>query len=184
MPQLLTKDLQVRFDHALVAAGAPIADVWQPGLSDDEIDALSDHYNIRLPEEARAWWRWHNGTPDGSLAEITPARQPKTLQYTLELFTELRGVRRDVQGVDSRLRPVSDSPWIFFACDGPVDAPVPIWVGDHGGETEFALPSIGELIATWAGLIESGVYRIDEDGEWEEPEWEALPEHARQHGYY
>jgi hypothetical protein len=184
MPRLLTEDLQVRFDGALAAAGAPIVDAWRPGLSDDEIDTLSNRYNLRLPNEARAWWRWHNGVVEGSLAEITPARIPATLQRTLDTFAELRGVHLDLDGVDGRLKPLSDAPWIFFACDGPADAPVPIWVGDHGVESRLALPSIGELVATWAELIETGVYRIDQDGEWEDPEWEALPEHVRQHGYY
>ncbi len=31
-----------------------------PGLSDAEMDALTDPLGLRLPPEARAWWGWHD----------------------------------------------------------------------------------------------------------------------------
>jgi hypothetical protein len=184
IPQLLTPELLTRFDHALHAAGAEIAQSWRPGLNDAEMDALAEAHGIVLPDEARAWWRWHNGTTPGSTAELTPGRVPLTLQSTLENFVELRDVIRDVEDAEARLKPISDAPWIYFACDVPRDAPVPIYVGDHGAESVLALPSIGELVAIWIDLIETGVYRVEDDGVWANTKWEGLPERVQKLGVY
>lgn len=42
--------------------GADIARALQGGLTDGEIDALMAPLGIRLPDELRIWWGWHNGT--------------------------------------------------------------------------------------------------------------------------
>jgi hypothetical protein len=41
--------------------GAPISDALRPGLTDAEIGALTAPLGLVLPEEARRWWRWHDG---------------------------------------------------------------------------------------------------------------------------
>ncbi len=61
----------------LLAALAELEQVWeqrdipirhhlQPGLTDVEIEQIMAPTGLTLPEEARAWWRWHNGVPDGT----------------------------------------------------------------------------------------------------------------------
>ena len=39
-----------------------VVDHLGPGLSDAEMDALTEPVGIILPEEARVWWGWHDGT--------------------------------------------------------------------------------------------------------------------------
>lgn len=39
----------------------PIAGSLRPGLSDAEMDPLTEPLGIRLPREARTWWGWHDG---------------------------------------------------------------------------------------------------------------------------
>ena len=41
--------------------GAPVAEKAAPGLTDAQIDVLMAPVGIDLPDELRAWWRWHNG---------------------------------------------------------------------------------------------------------------------------
>lgn len=53
-------DLLERFASALRARGIPVDDLM-PGLGDDEIDEITGPVGLELPEEVRAWWRWHDG---------------------------------------------------------------------------------------------------------------------------
>ena len=56
-----------------------------PGLTDQQIDTLTAPYGIDLPEEARVWWRWHNGRhADVGHAQYFPLPVPLRL-------TEQRG---------------------------------------------------------------------------------------------
>lgn len=58
------------FESSLRAVGAPIVKHREPGLDDAAIDELIVPLDLQLPDEARVWWRWHNGTvPD------TPGRE-------------------------------------------------------------------------------------------------------------
>ena len=54
----------------------------RPGLTDAEMDALTEPLGIVLPEEARVWWGWHDGTDPhfidpiqgGKFAMLAPGR--------------------------------------------------------------------------------------------------------------
>jgi hypothetical protein len=48
---------------ALRAQGAPIVDHLNAGIADAELDVLTAPLGIKLPAEARAWWRYANGVP-------------------------------------------------------------------------------------------------------------------------
>ncbi|MCW2995501.1 MAG: hypothetical protein JWQ18_2996 [Conexibacter sp.] len=83
-----------------------------------------------------------------------------------------------------RLSPVSEQPWIFFDCSGARDAPVPIWVGGHGEDDRYALPSIGELVVIWIELIEIGAHAVDDSGAWKDTDWDLVPERVQQLGVF
>ena len=55
----LLGELEVRWR----AQEAPILERLTPGLSVEEIDAVTAPLGVRLPAEARLWWQWHNGVP-------------------------------------------------------------------------------------------------------------------------
>lgn len=168
--RILTGDLLDEFDDALRWIGAAITEIWKPGLSDDEIDALTQPLGLQLPEEARKWWRWHNGFSPEVRAprwDITPNRPLFDLQMTLDDFESSREAVLQLEGATARLSPVGNVPWIFFDCEGARDAPVPIYVGDHGYGQQLVLPSIGELVAVWIDLIRTGVYTTDANGNWQ-----------------
>jgi hypothetical protein len=186
MTHVLNSDILADFERALRSVDAAITRAWQPGLDDDQIDALVQPLGLDLPDEARTWWRWHDGCPTGTHpaeAELTPRRPLFDLVLTLDDFESFRGATLQLEGSDARLQPVGDQPWIFFACDGPRDAPVPIYVGGHGEGHRLALPSIGELVLTWTRLIDEGGYTTDADGLWEW-DFEKIPEDIRRIGVY
>ena len=60
---MLDRQLLGELEARWHAEGAPITERLTPGLSDEEIDAITAPLGIRLPAEARLWWQWHNGVP-------------------------------------------------------------------------------------------------------------------------
>lgn len=185
MTDLLDDELLAAFEAALTSVDAAITRVWAPGLSDAEIDSLTAPHGFALPEEARRWWRWHNGVtvdvrPPAN--EITPRRPLLTLAESLGVFASDREARRQVHGVDHWLMPVSDRPFLFFACGGPPDAPVPVFA-EEDLDPEPAMASIGELVKAWTELIETGAFTTDANGLWEW-DFEKVPEAIRRLGIY
>ncbi len=83
MPELLTLGLLERLDRTLRDLGAAIVDHWQPGLSRDQIDTMTEPHGFRLPDEAALWWGWHNGS---GTAELTPTRRAASLEAAMAGF--------------------------------------------------------------------------------------------------
>jgi hypothetical protein len=186
MTTMLNDDILADFDQALRAAGAKITAAWAPGLSNAEIDALTQPFDLALPEEARRWWRWHNGVVTGTPGtdwSLTPRRSLFDLATALEIFGSSREDRAELDGVHSWIQPVGEKPLIFFACDGPDDEPVPVYTQQDIEDPILALPSIGELVALWAQLIRNGAFTTDDDGLWT---WsfEKVPQGVRRLGIY
>jgi len=182
-PRLLDNDLLDRFEARLRKEGAAIVDHWAPGLTDAQIDELLVPLGIDLPEEARRWWRWHDGAPPEAPA-ISPRRAHVPLRDAAEFNAALRDEMPELYGLDRLLSPVSDMPMVYFHCAVPRDAPVPIYVqGDWVADPELVLPSIGELVEVWIGLLDRGVWRTDAAGLWE---WdhERLPPDVLEFGIY
>jgi hypothetical protein len=182
----LDDELLGHFERALHAVGAAITQVWAPGLDDAEIDALTAPHGFQLPEEARRWWRWHNGFVAGARPpdmDLTPRRPLMDLAETLELYGASRGAWLQLYGFDRWLMPMADRPSVYFACDGAPEDPVPIHTQQDIEEPIQALPSIGELVKTWTELIETGVFTTNAHGHWE---WDfgKIPQPIRQLGIY
>lgn len=186
MTAFLDDQLLDEFTRALTSAGAAITHTWAPGLSDAEIDALIEPHDLVLPEEARRWWRWHNGCVEGTRpprTDILPRRALKSLEETLALYAEAKDTDRDVYGADRWLSPVSDVPRLWFVCSGAVHEPVPICMQEDVDDPEAVLPSIGELVRTWTELIDTSAFTTDANGDWE---WhfERIPQDVLQLGVY
>lgn len=170
-PAVLDRALLDQFDARLRALGAAIVDAWGPGLTDDAIDALVRPIGIDLPEEARVWWRWHNGVRPDTPPEawdIMPDRSLCPLEDSLDLYVEQRDWTRDAGFPEVLLNPDSAHPIILFQCAGERNAPVPIYVMDDWSDQapRLALPSIGELVRTWITYIDRGLATTTADGRW------------------
>ena len=78
--------------------GAPIADALAPGLSSDEIDALTMSAELTVPPGLKLWWGWHNGI-DPSCGD--PAASDTGMAYnliSLQQALEIRAMLLDVCG--------------------------------------------------------------------------------------
>lgn len=150
----------------------------------NQIDELLLPAGIDLPEEARVWWRWHNGTRDDApvIARDFARRQP--LSLVVDAYEHQRATDVELYGLDGLLRPISEMPVIYFDCSGPRDAPVPIYsLNDWTDDARLALSSIGDLVLTWISLIDRGVWVTRPDGTWA---WdhERIPQDVLQNGIY
>lgn len=169
MAVFLDVGLLERLDAELRALGAPIVDAWAPGITDEEIDAVLLPLDIDLPEEARVWWRWHNGTrEDAAMIDRHLWRRfPMSLEATAELYASAREDTEYLWSIDKWLCPAIEKPEIFFCCDRPRAEPVPIYTqNDNADIPKEVLPSIGELVLAWLELLERGVWTLRRDGIW------------------
>lgn len=166
---------------------APVCSALLPGLTDAEIDETLRPLGLSLPEEARRWWRWHNGTRPSA---PVPARQlgPGHIFLTLaeavtdcEMYREVASTATEGEGgalwKASWLPMTSHKGPPVIDCSGPLDSPAPVRSfsfeePDAGAE---GVGSIAELIALWCQAMESGAWRFDGNaGHWLY-DWTALP---------
>lgn len=170
MTTVLDRELLDKFEARLRGVGALIVDAWAPGLTDAEIDSLLLPLDVDLPEEARVWWRWHNGwRPDSSqLARaIIPGRWLTSLQVAAQEYEDFRDPMRDAGDPEGLVSPVGRKPTLYFHCSGPRDVPVPIYSrNDYTDPPRLVLPSIGELVLTWISYIDRDIFKTNADGSW------------------
>lgn len=184
---LLDQGLLDRLEARLRAQDALIVDTWAPGLSDAQIDTILQPVGINLPEEARRWWRWHNGTLPGApprAKEISPYRNLLALEAVADFYESGRHEMLYLWGIDGLLTPVTDMPLVYFHCDGP-DAPVPVYTQiDHTEQPRRVLSSIGELVLAWIDLMDRGIWATNADGTWAIDHDRALPPDVMRLGIY
>src|SRR5436305_119025 len=153
MIPILTTSLLAEFDALVRSASALIAQCWAPGLTDRRIDELLAPHSIDLPDEARTWWRWHNGTlPDRpSLGQrIVPGRDLLSLESALDLYATVDAFIWEVHGVANQIQIVGDKPMIRVDCNGRRDEPAPVF--SQNDETDpplQVLSSMHELVTLW-----------------------------------
>lgn len=168
MSRSLDNDLLERFETALREVGSPVVDRWEPGLADEQIDALLQPVGIDLPEEARVWWRWRNGVASDAPAVercLWNHMEPKSLEYETEGYIEFGETEGHLWGFQKLLSPVGGQPYVYFFCEGARDQPVPIYARYENSSTPWeVLPSIGELIVIWLRLCELEVFDKQESG--------------------
>src|ERR1700712_5378996 len=76
----LLDELESRWRNANAAILGDLA----PGLSDEQIDDLTLSVGLRLPEEARMWWRWHRGVDAGQAGFFGSTRRLMRLDLAVE----------------------------------------------------------------------------------------------------
>jgi hypothetical protein len=89
----------------------------------------------------------------------------------------------DMPELAKQLHLVTDKPIIYVDCNGPRDAPAPIYSqNDEPERPVLALPSIGELVTIWTALIDDGVFATTPDGQWQRLDPDRIPPELRGHG--
>lgn len=190
---LLDEVLLQRLEAAWRTQGAPIAGSLRAGISEREIDALTQPLGLRLPTEARRWWTWH----DGATAPAPPAPAPSRLigpglaflplRDAIELYETERAMFTS-EPLVAELRPANFFPISYSAgpmsCDCSVEsgAPSPIFhVHSHDydidGVRKPKAGSFGELVSWWIDALSDGTWTWDQaEGRWTRHVEHAAPE--------
>ena len=164
---MLALDLLNRLEAAWRAQGAEIAGVLAPGLSNAEIDAIVAPTGLDLPDEARAWWGWHDGvsvsTPRGW--EIGPDIGIYSLrQAVAELQQPLGGGGEEAPVTWLPLAQAPGGP-ICVDCSEPQSATVHRIDVEHGFFPGAG--SMAEMVQVWLDMYDSGAWRWSrDDGRW------------------
>lgn len=176
MPRILDDDLLTAFESRLRGIKAAVVEHWAPGLPHPRIDELLAPRGIDLPDEARVWWGRRNGAVAGAPSaaiEIIPGHDVWSLEEAAAASAEFGVMGDELYGmpeIAKHLRFVGNDPMIYVDCNGPRDAPAPIYAQNDWTEPpRRVLPSIGELIAIWIGLLDDGVFTMNPDGTWGRP---------------
>lgn len=157
-PQLLDVHLLEELDRRLRAQGVPWVDERPAGLSDEEIDRIAAPLGYVLPEEARRWYRWHDGS-DGF--ELTMSRVQTPLEQDVGDTIYFRDM--DDFWRPRWLKAMNEKPYILFDCSGDREDPVPVWYYDYeqAEPTRPRFASIGEMVSFWIRLVDESYLTFD-----------------------
>ena len=169
-PILLTEDLLEQLATRWRQKSMPIAHSLRPGLSDAEMDDLTQPLGVILPREARTWWSWHDGAEPGT-ANLGPGRVFSPLADAVRNTLSVRDVMR---GVDGELDPTWRFSWLTMNSGGDTtvidcglsfDEPVPARCyrfeePETGAE---GVPSIGTLVSLYIDAFDRRVWTYDAD---------------------
>jgi len=154
--------------------GLPIVDALRPGLTDDEMDQLTTSLDLRLPEEARRWWRWHDGAfpPDAGFDPewLGPGSSFFSLATAVEACEQARAIsgygRTDTwdgcwQGSWFPITRFERPPVID--CSVGVNEPVPIrsFFSQEPAVAQPGVRSFGELVKIWIDAFDLGAWDFD-----------------------
>jgi hypothetical protein len=135
------------------------------GLSDAEIDELLLPVGINLPEEARVWWRWHNGqqvASDGTVHTLA-GREILSRERAVQWHERFRVIDYGAFGVDGLIPLLMEQPVIHIDCSRNFADPVPVYTIGHGEGSELVLGSLGDLVAAILDLLDEA-WQIGADG--------------------
>jgi cell wall assembly regulator SMI1 len=153
------------------------------GLTPDEIQRATEGLPLRLPDEAMAWFGWHDGgeSPTGSGPPIGGSRiEFLTLEWACNTYrfysdfaqktATLYACTPAEAGWHPAWFPVvasSNGTIVSIDCSVQPGEPAPIRVvgkGDNDAE-KVDFESLAELLQGWIDLYRNGVYQY-RDGEW------------------
>ena len=168
--------------------GAFVARALRPGITDEDMDALTEPIGLQLPHEARRWWGWHDGAEPqipGIAAELGPGRAFLSLAESVREWQRLRQLlleashgaddpdwRESWLPIDAQKRP------ILFDCGVGFEDPVPVRSFFMEDPTAGAtgVSSIGELVLVWIQAIDCGAWTYDRSLDHWEYDWKKLPQ--------
>lgn len=186
--RLLTVELLEELKARWRAQHAPLVQFLRPGLADEELDAITASLGLRVPAEARVWWRWHDG--------VEPERRPFERQMAgtgWKFFSLHTAVAQAVEQRD-RATEIADATgveadpvlwrwaWLpladdyhggVIAVDGTAPAdqtPTPIYYSEPEMGAKDAQPgsqTFGEMVQWWIDAFDDGVFGYDaQRGRW------------------
>jgi cell wall assembly regulator SMI1 len=106
MSTALSVKLLARLEALWVERDAPILSHLRDGLTDVEMDAMTAPIGLRLPDELRIWWSWHDGVdpqplgPGGPEGDVGVGLSYLSLREAIELYNRARGEFVEDEGED------------------------------------------------------------------------------------
>ncbi|MBO0898671.1 hypothetical protein J1G42_01690 [Cellulomonas sp. zg-ZUI222] len=169
--------------HALTAweqrlrdLGARGVTYLRPGLPLDDIDALAAEHDLRLPEDARAVWAWHDGEDAAARSPaLAPYREFPPLRTALELARTWAqdaidwGLADDEDLADVIFRPqfvpvLGYQHPLVFDCRTQASTTA-MWTPDAGlGQTPHL--TMVERVRWWHWALDHGAWSITPQGLW------------------
>jgi hypothetical protein len=163
LPVILNAELLASLEQRWRAAGALYLDEMAPGLTDEEINAIAAPLGFGLPEEARQWYRWHNGS---SQHYVTPSRVMTPLAEDVERTLMLQEQAPSWQA--GWLRAMDESPWVAFDCRPTSNDTVPVWHYDPVDHpTRAVFQSIGDMVTLWIEILDNGIWTWSVEKGWQ-----------------
>jgi cell wall assembly regulator SMI1 len=174
-------------------AGAPLYEVLAPGLDDGTIMSLAGELGLTLPDEARQWWRWHNGVVAGTDWRARQLTRGYSILSLSEALDECQQMRREFGNDDFiawqhwwlPFGRAASGALICFDCSEPARAESPILVRDWHMDQESPRPVTNSLAATldvWIDLYETGAIWFDPTSRRWTLEFELVPMNVRVNG--
>jgi cell wall assembly regulator SMI1 len=181
LTRLLDAEQLHRFETLLREHDVPFEEWTRPGLNDADIDATTSPLGLRLPREARIWWRWRNGTIHGGRRKLPgPWHEALSLEGAVDQYRQFRQIAHntapdwpqnnpDIIWHPSWLPIIRTTQPIAIDCDVPEDAPTPVLLVDWQNPERFDKPrasSLGEMVAWWIVALETDVWYWNEAEGW------------------
>lgn len=191
-PPLLGEPILQSFEATLLSTGAPISEMFLPGIDRKKQRKQTKALDLKLPIEAKVWWEWHDGAkttrqvPFG--AYFGPRFYALSVKEATHRYREELKSAKQIAGRESGFLwqrnwfPVASARGAVV-CDCSVDAdgPTPIRAIDHHGRSNLdvpILPSMGALVELWIEAIEREFWKYDSAaGRWfYGASWPGLPD--------
>jgi hypothetical protein len=183
-PRMLTVDQLVQLKRRWEKLGlVGVLDHLRPGLTDAEMDALTEPLGIVLPDEARVWWGWHDGTdPLGidpirgeQFAMLAPGRiflplghAVRHCQMLLEALWEGREESHDLWRQWLPLNTLEDPTMLDCAADAPARV---FRLEFQFRDRRLGLPTLGALVDAYIEAFDVGAWWLEQPGD-EDSRWQ------------
>lgn len=158
--------------------GAPVVSNLSPGVSPEDVRNLEAQYGLELPDEARAVWEWHNGVEGarGSYTNdarrmLTPYRAFGDLAWSLEFAHQFTAITAEANPRSDFAHRAFVSLLIDnlgFMINLTPGEPLLTYMNDpmSWSLSDYPVLTIAERIEWWTQALESGAWRISDEGLW------------------
>jgi hypothetical protein len=163
-----------------------------PGLTDDQIDAQTNAVGLVLPDEARTWWRWHDGANSNAplqVQDIGPGCRFLSLADAIDSTLEWRGIFDDtgIPWPPGWLTLNDNKCPLIIDCDRSADQPAHIHMyspedGLRPWRQGVGAGSFAELVSVWVEAMDCGAWTYNNEAQYWEWSLERMTPRIRGRG--